>query len=424
MKRIILNTVFALIMVVGVSFSSYAKNFNSVSEKSDSIKLIEQYSLFSEYHKNRDFKSALPYGWTVLEMDPKKFAKWIYYKMEETLWYLHDSSDVAPEMIESIQDTIEYLYELAIENFPEAKGYFQSRKGYVCEIWLEHPTEKVIAEYERAIEYDPEISSFYYHRLGQLYKSNADDDENDYKTKALEIYSYLSEREPDNPAWPSELESLVDNIEQLVELLKRAWDFDREDLSKAWKFAMTAIRANEHEQAIEALEFLVSRVPDNPSYLIQLAAAYQKTDKLTRAEDAYKKLIELEPDKREHYLNLGIIYKDRGQLSQARTMYQRASDVSGGWGLAIFYEGLLYEQAARGCEFNFETKLVYQLAVDTYRRARNMDASLTQAQERINALANSVPTQEDYFFRGHRSGTVLQITGSCFGWIGRSITVP
>jgi hypothetical protein len=48
----------------------------------DSIKILELYSLFSEYHKNRDYESAVPYGWQVLECDKKKFAKWIYYKME------------------------------------------------------------------------------------------------------------------------------------------------------------------------------------------------------------------------------------------------------------------------------------------------------------------------------------------------------
>jgi len=54
-----------------------------------------------------------------------------------------------------------------------------------------------------------------------------------------------------------------------------------------------------------------------------------------------------------------------------------------------------------------------------------MDPSIaSQAQDRINALSGSVPTQEDYFFKGYKSGQVLPITGSCFGWIGRSITVP
>ena len=43
----------------------------------DSLETLKLYSLFSEYHKNKDYQSALPYGWQVLECDKKKFAKWI-----------------------------------------------------------------------------------------------------------------------------------------------------------------------------------------------------------------------------------------------------------------------------------------------------------------------------------------------------------
>ena len=122
-------------------------------------------------------------------------------------------------------------------------------------------------------------------------------------------------------------------------------------------------------------------------------------------------------------MNLGIVYKDQGRLSSARQMYQKASNLGGGWALPIFYEGLLYEQTARGCSFDFPAKLVYQLAVNTYRKAYNMDQSLSQARDRIGALSSSIPTQEDYFFQKYKSGDVLPITSECGGWIGKSVTV-
>jgi len=395
----------------------------SVEIKAQPDSATIQYSLFSEYYKNKDYTSAQPYGWKVLEIEPKKFAQWIYYKMEDLLWYLHDSSNIAAEEKKMIEDSIVGFYRKAIEYYPAGKGYFQARKAFVSETWLNVPPDSAIKEYELAAEWNKDMSSYYYHRLGQLYKNNATD-ENEYKTKALDLYSMLAEKEPDNPQWPAELESLVENIDQLVQLTKKAWDFDRENMSKAWKFATLAVRAGNHAEAIEALEFLVSKEPENTTYLNQLATAYQKVENISKAEEAFKKLIKLEPNKKEHYLNLGILYKDKGQLSAARSQYQKANEVGGGWALPVFYEGLLYEQSARGCTFDFETKMVYQLAVDTYRKARNMDPSLTQAQERISALSSSVPTQEDYFFRGYKSGQVLPITGSCFGWIGKSISVP
>jgi tetratricopeptide (TPR) repeat protein len=412
-----------LLTLLGIT-GNYTKANSFVLNPSDSLVALTQYSLFSEYHKNRDYHSALPYGWKVIEMDPKRFAKWIYYKMEDCLWYLHDSSNVSPEEIQAIEDTIIHFYNLAIENYPDQKGYFQSRKAFVSETWLGLDDETVIKEYELAFTYDPNLSSYYYNRLGQLYKANMDDEANDYKQKALDLYVYLSEIEPDNPQWSAEQENLVENIDELVDLLKKAWDIDPENPEKAWKFASTAIKANRSQEAIPALVFLVSKNPESSSYLNQLASAYHKTDNLSKAEEIYKKLIQIESDKKEHYYNLGLIYKDKGQLSAARSQFEKASEVGGGWAAAIFNIGLLYEQSARGCGFEFEDKLVYQLAVDTYRRARNMDASFTQAQDRINALSSSIPTQEDYFFRGYKSGQVIQINGRCYGWIGKSVTVP
>ena len=390
--------------------------------KPDSLKILEQYSLFSEYYKNKDFETALPYGWNVLKWDPVKFSKYIYFKMEDILWTMHDSSTVTPEMKKSIEDTILYVYDLALKYDSGDKNYFEPRKAFVEEDWLKLDPDVVIKDYEKAIADDPNTSTYYYSRLGQLYKTNMSDN-NDYKTKALDLFTLLSEREPDNPQWTSELESLVENIEELVALNKKAWNLDKDNLEKAWKYASLSLKAEMYPDAIVALEFLVNKSPTTVNYWNQLATAYQKIDDLNKAEEAYKKLIQLEPDKKENYLYLGIMYKDRGQLALARKFYLQASDVGNGWGLPILYEGLLYEQSARGCEFNFETKLVYLLAVDTYRKALRIDPSITQASDRISALGSSIPQRDDYFFRGYKSGQTLPITGKCYGWIGKSVTI-
>jgi tetratricopeptide (TPR) repeat protein len=417
-----LNKLIALTAVL--IFISATNILSNISNPDDSLAALTQYSLFSEYHKNKDYSSALPYGWKVIEMDPKRFAKWVYYKMEDVLWYLHDSSNtITDDEIKAIEDTIIYVYNLAIEHYPEQRGYFQVRKAFVSETWLEMDPETVIKEYETAFGYDPNLSTYYYDRLGELYKANANET-NEYITKASDIYSYLSDLEPENEIWPRKLVDLVDDPIELVRLFRDMWEKDKENPEKAWKYAQAALRENMNREAIEPLEFLASKNPESSSYLDRLATAYHKTDQLDKAVSTYRKLTQLEPDKKENYLNLGIIAKDKGQLSAARTHFEKASSVGNGWGLPIYYVGNLYEQAARSCGFEFEDKLVYQLAVDTYRRARNMDPSLTQAQERISALSSSLPTQEDYFFRGYKSGQVIQINGRCYNWIGKSVTVP
>ena len=414
-----------IILLLLFSSSAFSKTFMNIEiQQADSMKLIAQYSLFSEYYKNKDYVSALPYGWKVLEMDPAKFNKWIYYKMEDALWKIHDSTGVAPELKKEAEDSIVTFYNFAIKYYPPDRGYFEVRKAYVEQKWLNANPDSVIALYEQAFKDNPNLSSYYYDLLGQLYKEHMSPN-NDYQTKGIDLYNKLIDREPNNDEWTDKLMELAKDPEQLLGILKQAWERDKDNAAKAWRYASMAIRESKFDEAIVPLEFLTQKSPTTVNYWNQLATAYQKTNQLKKAEDAYKKLIELEPTNKNHFLNLGIVYKDEGQLPAARIQYEKASKVGNGWGLPIFYEGLLYEQAARNCgTFDFNAKIVYQLAVDTYKKAISMDNTATQAQERITALKESVPSQEDYFFRGYKSGQTIPITGDCYGWIDRSITVP
>ena len=410
MKTLIQSTVIILVLLTSLNFA----------QAPDSMKLLTDYSLFSEYHKNKDCESAVPYGWSVIEANPTKFSKWIYYKMEECFWALHDSSSTEPEMVKSIEDTILYFYDLAIKYREQDKGYFQVRKAYVMELWLKQSADVIISEYELAITWKPDLSSFFYNRLGQLYINN-DNGLNGYKEKAIDLYTILVEREPDNPLWGQIITDLFGNVDDRLKFQIDAWQKDPQNVKKAKAVASTAIQASEWAAAVEPLVFLISIEPENVGYLTQLGNVYNKLDNTTKSEETFSRLIKLEPNNKDHYFYFGKALMDAGKYPQARTQFLKASDVGNGWALPIFYEGFLYEQSASNCS-DFERKVVYFLAQNTYRRALNMDANLTEARDRINALSGAVPTKEDYFFRNLKSGDTVSI--NCVAWIGKSITVP
>jgi len=343
--------------------------------------------------------------------------------MEDWFWYLHDSAGVTVEQVQVIEDTIIFFYDLAIIYYADGAGYFGSRKAFTMETWLNFDFVLIISEYEKAIEIKPDISSYYYNRLGQLYIVNKSDG-NDYKMKAIDLYTRLVLREPDNPAWLEELKKIIEEPKQLLEIYKNIWYLDKENIGKAWNYASIGTRNHFYEYSIEPLLFLTKRSPETIDYWSQLASAYQGLNQLPQAEEVLTKLITMDPDNKNHYLNIAIVYQEQKNFNKARQYFQTASEKGSSWALPVFYEGNLYEKAAMDCEFNFEAKMVFQLAIDTYRKAFNLDANLTQAEDRANALAGSVPTKEDYFFRGYKTGQVLPITGKCYNWIGRSITVP
>jgi tetratricopeptide (TPR) repeat protein len=201
---------------------------------------------------------------------------------------------------------------------------------------------------------------------------------------------------------------------------------DMENLEKAYSYAETCIQVQEYERAVEPLLFLTEKSPDVINYWRKLATVYTKLGRNDDAIKAYKTLIELEPNNRDNYYNLALIYKNIGQLSVCRSYLQKAYNASEKpWDIPIMVEAQLYEQAARECGFEFMDKCVYQLAVDTYKKAAAIGGSQeAAAKKRVSDLSKSVPQSEDYFFRKYKSGDKIQIEGKCYDWIKRSIVVP
>lgn len=412
MKRLLLLTLL---------FIGFVSN-NNLFAQNDQV----TFSLFYEYHKNKDFTSAVDYGWQVVNGDPSPWLKYkIFPKMEEILWYLHDSSKVVTDQQKlAIKDTILYFYDRAIKYEPNLEGFYTARKAYVMEVWLQSNPLEIIPVYEAAMSKDPSLDVFYKDRLGTLYIANATE-ENELKLKALELYSKLAEQEPDNPLWNQKLETIAENIDELVPIMKKAWEFDKENLEKAFKYAATCIRAQDFEQARIPLEFLTTKAPEVINYWKQLASVYEKLDLNDKAINAYKKLIDLQPDNRDNYLNLALVYKRMEQLSVSRTYLMKAMKIDPNWDYPVFVEAQLYEQGARACDFDFMAKCVYLLAVNTYRKAASLGGQFSNtATERVKALQNSIPMKEDYFFRKLKSGDTIRIEGACYSWIDRSVIVP
>lgn len=387
--------------------------------------LMVQFSLFNEDHKNNFYESAYEYGWNVINENPEPFVKYrLFPKMEEILFYMHDSVAASPEEKNVIADTTLHFYEKAVEFQQEKKPYWLAKKAFVLETWTDAPIEKVIEAYSEALLADPRLDTYYQDRYGQLLAKGSEKNP-ELKMEALELYSKLSELQPENPQWITRIENLAEDPQELLEITYKAWQIDPTNYEKAWKYASLSMKSNEYEKVIEPLLFLVEENPDVVNYWNQLATAYQKLDNYDKAMGAYKKLIELQPENEEHYVNLALMYMNKNNLSTARSYLQKAKSLKPNWDYPIYIEGTLYEQSARKCGFEFMDKVVYQLAVNTYREAALKSGNYSSiARERVSALSNSVPSLEDYFFRNIGSGDTIKIEGKCYDWINRSVVVP
>jgi len=422
-----IKTTIFLILFLSLGFSANSSASN-LDLSADSINVMVEASLFFEAYKNKQYEMwTVEKGFNVINTEPNfqnnKYK--IYRKIDKVIFEVHRDTTVSDEVKATLADTALYLYDKAIEFDPEYEGTWLVKKGYVLNEWKQVPLEEAIAAYEAGFTSGKEISNevYYLDKLGNNYIDNMND-ENDYKIKALDVYLKLSDMEPDNGRWPAKVASLAEDEEQLQGFMKKAWYADKENGEKAWKYAKMCKRVEDYEAAIEPLKFLIDQNPDVINYWNEIARAYQKSGQPDMAVSSYKELIKLQPENRDSYFNLALLYQDMGQLSVARSYLNKSAKASPGWDYPLFIEAGLYEKAARNCGFEFEDKVVYQLAVNTYRKVARMNGEhASQAAERVKALANSVPTKEDYFFRKIKNGDVLKIEGRCYDWIGRSVTV-
>ena len=397
-----------------------------IAQDEEPVNLLAEFSLFYESYKNKDFESAEPHGWIVIDTDPSKFLQYRpFKKIEEILKWRFDSLATTEEEKDTLAGLAIKLYDRAIEVGARDPEYFIMRKAYVIEQWSKaRPAEKVQA-YIEALEKIPDADVYYRDRLGLLYAKNATE-ENGYKLKALDIYLKLAEEDPENENWIIRIEALSEDMDELIGFIEKAWRLDPDNLEKAWKFAEMCSKAEYYERAIEPLEFLVSKSPEVVTYWKKLASLYQKEDRTDDAIRAYKKLIELDPKNRDNYFNIAIIYNKLDQFSVARSYLQKASKASENvWDMPLYVEAQLYEKSAsQSGTFEFMDKCVYKLASDTYVKAARVGGPMAALSvDRVKALKDTVPQKEDYFFRKYKSGDKIKIEGGTFGWINRSITV-
>lgn len=428
----ILNTLLLLIIISSVSlFAKTTNSYNYFVENADTLdagEVMIEASLFFEAYKNKQYEMwTIEKGFNVINNDPNfqnnKYK--IHKKIDKVIFEVFKDSTITEELRTTLVDTVLYLYEQGIQYDPDYTGTYLVKKAYVLNEWKQAPLEEAITAYEEAFASEKEITNevYYMSKLAMLYEDNMNE-ENGYKMKALDIYLRLSDMEPENQRWVSKVSQLAEDEEQLQEFKKMGWYADKENGEKAWAYAKQCKRNGDYAASIEPLQFLIDTNPEVINYWNEIARAYQKNDQTDMAVNSYKKLINLQPDNKDSYFNLALLYKDMGQLSVARSYLKKSSKAAPNWDYPLFIEAGLYEQAARSCGFEFEDKLVYQLAVDTYRKVAKMGGeNASQAADRAKQLVNSVPTNEEYFFRSHKNGDTIKIQGRCYDWIGKSITV-
>jgi tetratricopeptide (TPR) repeat protein len=124
---------------------------------------------------------------------------------------------------------------------------------------------------------------------------------------------------------------------------------------------------------------------------------------------------------------MGTAQKRMGNLSKARTYYRKAISKKEKFGEAYIAIGDLYASAVNQCskKMSRNDKAVYWAAVDMYRKAKQIDPSVSSsADSKINTYRKAFPNQEDIFYRDDwEKGQSFTIDYGCYSWINETTTV-
>lgn len=398
----------------------------------DQQAVLRNWSLFAEYHKNQEYRTAIPFGWEVVRLNPTRFRT-LYERLAECYYKLYEAEE--SDLRSTYADTIIMVYDLGIKNLPDKAGWYYLQKGFALENYFSGRDVEAIEAYEKGVNGDfPNVDFYYVDHLGVLYIKNIVDNP-EYKMKAVNLYRGYLERDPNNQVALDRLKRIIEDPHELIGIALQKLAADPENSEYIWHAAQAYIQAEEFAGAVPHLEKLTRKDPKSETYITELAKTLQRAGRFREAIAAYERALRLNPDVKENILNIAVCHRELKNFSAARTFAQRAAGKDRTWGRPYLEIAQVYEAAVEQCvtqtkggwaNMKFDDRLVYKLAQENYARAKAVDPKLsTEADTRSRALETLVPQQEDYFFNRDkiRDGKIA-IFGSCYEWIGENITVP
>ena len=150
---------------------------------------------------------------------------------------------------------------------------------------------------------------------------------------------------------------------------------------------------------------------------------YYKKGDMAKSISYFDQAVELEqdPDKKAEYsYNAAVILFSKKQLSKAKQYANKAISIKKEYGDAYILIAQMYASSPNWSDEAALNKCTYFAVLDKLQRAKSVDPSVTdKANELIRVYAGHTPKDEDLFFLGLKKGNSVTIGG----WIGETTTI-
>jgi len=217
-----------------------------------------------------------------------------------------------------------------------------------------------------------------------------------------------------------------DNCEQLENSMSMRYEAVKDDAAAVGRILrlLNNLECTEGVLFAKAAEQNYKLEPsDMAAYF--LAKLFVKKGDIEKAKHYYSEAISasvLDANKAKWYYELALItFSHDKNGPKAREMAYKSIQFNKAWGKPYILIGNIYAQESNNYGSNdFEHKTVYWVALDQYKKAKNIDPECSsEAQKQINLYSQYMPDQETGFFHGIQEGQSYTV-GS---WINEETVV-
>ncbi|MBR5783850.1 MAG: hypothetical protein IKY43_01620 [Bacteroidales bacterium] len=425
------------LMVSALAISANAQKTGKTPE--DSVKCIENLSLYQESYKMKNYADAYGPWKEVLNYCPA-YSKNLYIRGVVILKNMMANAKTGEEQKQYIDELMK-MYDLRIQYFGE-EGANKARKAMDMEQLM---GEKAVAEYyklyEEAVKIDGEslepsyIYKFFEATIFYVHQKLAE------PTLIVDNYdlvsTLLTKAMKATPEKKEEIQKVINNVEaafspyascdQLVEIFSKKFEAAPDDLELLKKITslLEGNGCTKTDLFFKATEKLHALEP-SPKSAYLMGSLCLTREQFSKAVEYLKEAVAGVEEDQKYQANLRLAYAYQGikSFSASRSAAYEAAKADPTKGEPYMIIASLYAESAGSCcgSGPVMSRVAYWAAVDKAIRAKNVENTpemTERANKFINVYSRHFPNQAEAFMENIIDGSSFTVGG----WIGETTTV-
>lgn len=425
-----------LVLLIGVLFIGVTSFAQKYGTGADSIKCVENLSLYKDYYKQKLYDDAIRYWRVTYSICPQSSEKMYIDGGKMYKRMIKKTKDVTLKA--SLIDTLLQTHDQRIQYFGKECKVL-GRKGLDMLKFRSSDIDAAYATLEKSIngcgnKSEAGTIAGYMNAMVIMEKAGKKTTEDVVAafTSMNDILDHNLTKYAEKPNIQKFYIKAQDNVgslaspylscEVLIELAKKNYEEKKSDAK--WMEKTTELLSKK-DCTDDPIFFTMAKEmhTTNPSAASaeKMGIMSLKNKQYEEAETFFKQALELAQDeskKVDYYIELAQAQSSRGKYGEARKNARKAASLKEGFGLPYIMIGdMIAGSSSCGGEDACQQKAIYWLAVDYYNKAKAVDPSVaSKANQKVATYKKYFPSKEDCFFGGTKEGDMISI--GC--WIGES----